>query len=714
MKPARPIGAARGRIGSLRSALVLVLAATILPIPNLETNRAVLADEGMWTFDNLPRKILREKYGFEPSDEWIERLRSSAVRFNNGGSGSFVSADGLIMTNHHVGADALQKLSTPERDIYKVGYLARSRDLELKAPDLELNVLVAIKDVTDQVEAAVSPDMDDAAAAQARRAAQAAIEKDSLEKTGLRSDVVTLYQGGKYALYVYKKYTDVRLVFAPEFDIAFMGGDPDNFEYPRYCLDVCFFRAYENGQPARVPHHLAWSADGSREGDLVLVAGHPGRTSRLFTVAHLEYLRDSAFPFLMDHVHRKEAELNEYAKRGEEQARQSKEELFGIQNTRKARGGGLRGLRDENLMARKREAEKALRDAIDADPARRARYAAAWDRIAEAQREAAKLLEPYSLLERAWAFDSELFGIARTLVRLAEETAKPNGERLREFRDSNLESLKLGLFSEAPVHPEFETFKLEKSLARFREAMGPDHPLVAAVLDGREPAEAAAAIVGGTKLADPAVRRALAEGGPAALDAANDPMIALAKIVDAPAREVRKAREDRVESVETAQYALIAKARFEELGDSVYPDATFTLRLAFGIVDGYEVDGRRIPPYTDFAGLYKHAEAHGNQPPYQVPESWIQARDSGALKLDTPFNFVSTADIIGGNSGSPVVNRDNEIVGLIFDGNIQSLVLDFAYDDKVARAVSVDSRAIVEALRSVHKADELVRELLGK
>ena len=671
------------------------------------------ADEGMWVFNNLPLGTLKARYGFEPPPLWAEHLRSSAVRFNNGGSGSFVSADGLIMTNHHVGADTLSKLGTKDKDYYRDGFFAKTYDEEAKAPDLELNVLVGIEDVTARVTAGVTAGLDDATAEKARRKAMAEIEKESTDKTGLRSDVVTLYQGGQYHLYTYKKYTDVRLVFAPEFDAAFFGGDPDNFEYPRYDLDVCFFRAYENGKPARPPHHLKWSKNGTSDGDLVFVAGHPGRTDRLNTLASLEFQRDVAVPTILDYLHTKEAFLLEYGKRGAEAFRQSKEDLFGIQNSRKARVGGLGGLRDQAFMARKAAGENELRARIASDPKKKETYGAAWERIAEAQKTAAQLIKAFNFLERGFAFDSTLFRIARTLVRLAEEKPKPNSDRLKEYRDSGLQSLELQLFSEAPIYPEYEEAKLAHALAYWKKNM-PDHPLVERVLRGRSPEEAARDFVRNTKLADIAVRKKLAEGGKAAIEHCDDPMIKLALAVDADARAVRKEREDKVEGVEASNYALIARAQFEDKGDSVYPDATFTLRLAFGVVKGYLVDGKSIPPYTTIGGAFQHALEHGNKEPYALPASWHEAKKSAALNLETPLNFVSTADIIGGNSGSPVVNRDNEVVGLIFDGNIQSLVLDYGYDDKLARAVSVDSRGIIEALRSVYHADRLVKELAGE
>lgn len=667
------------------------------------------ADEGMWLFNNPPREPLKTKYGFEPSDAWLEHLQKSAVRFNNGGSGSFVSSQGLVMTNHHVGADALQKLSSPGRDLLTDGFYARQRSDELPCVDLELNVLENIEDVTARVNAAVPQDLAPADAEKARRAVMSTIEKESQDATGLRSDVVTLYQGGLYHLYRYRRYTDVRLVFAPEKAIAFFGGDPDNFEYPRYDLDVCFFRVYENGEPLRVAHHLGWSAAGAQEGELILVAGHPGRTNRLNTVRHLEFLRDESLPFVLNYIRRVEVLLKTYSDRSAENARRAQDELFGFQNSRKARLGQLAGLQDPRVMAGKRAAEETLRKQVAADASLRADHAGAWDEVDRSLEVWREIFVRYSLWEQGYGLNSELFRIARTLVRLAEEQPKPNAERLREFRDSNRESLELELFSDAPLYDDLERLKLADGLALLMETFGAADPLVVETLAGKSPPERAAELIAGSHLQEVAVRRKLAEGGQQALAASDDALIRLARAVDVPTRAVRKRQEEEVEEPQRQAYAKIAAARFATQGTSNYPDATFTLRLAYGVVQGYQDQGRDLPPWTTLGGTFAHAEDHGYRPPFDLPQRWLDRREQ--MPLDTPFNFVSTADIIGGNSGSPVVNRAGEVVGLIFDGNIHSLVLAFAYTEEQARATSVHSSAIREALRTVYDAAALADEL---
>lgn len=668
------------------------------------------ADEGMWLFNNPPLKQLKDHYNFTPTPQWLEHVQKSSVRFNSGGSGSFVSPHGLVMTNHHVGADALQKMSTPQKNYLKDGFYAQSPADEVKCLDLELNVLMSIEDVTDRVNAAVKKDLSPADAAMARRNIIAEIQKESMDKTGLRSDVVTLYQGGAYHLYRFKKYTDVRLVFAPEQQIAFYGGDPDNFEYPRYDLDVCFFRAYENDKPAKIDHYLKWSKAGCKEGELTFVSGHPGRTNRLNTVAELEYLRDRQYPNLLARLARLEVLYNAYAERSDENARRARDDLFSVQNSRKARIGGLQGLMDPAIMARKKSQEKQLRAAVAADPKLKDAVGA-WDKIAKAVERQKEIAKEFNLLEGGQGFNSHLFGIARTLLRGGDERPKPNGERLSEFQETKRESMELQLFSEEPIFDDFEQLRLADSLMYLAEQLGYDNPLVQQVLAGKSPQERATELILGSKLKDVAFRKKLWEGGKAAVDAANDPLIAVAKAIDPEARRLRKIIESEVSEVKQQAYSQIAKAKFAVEGADNYPDATFTLRLAFGSVKGYDENGKHVPALTNFAGLYQRAKEHSNRPPFDLPPRWIERKDK--LDLNTPYNFVSTADIIGGNSGSPVINRDGELVGIIFDGNLQSLVLDFVFTDDVARAVSVHSAGILEALRKVYDADKLANELTG-
>jgi hypothetical protein len=672
---------------------------------------AVFGDEGMWLFNNPPTKHLKDTYHFDIPPGWLEHVQKSSVRFNSGGSGSFVSADGLVMTNHHVGADCLQKMGDKDHNYYRDGFHAKNRTDERKCTDLELNVLMSIEDVTARVNAAVTADMPPDKAFAARRAVMAEIEKESTEKTKLRSDVVTLYQGALYHLYRFKKYTDVRLVFAPEQQIAFYGGDPDNFEYPRYDLDMCFFRVYEDGKPAKIEHYLKWSKQGALKDELVFVSGHPGRTSRLDTVAELEYLRDFGFPYVLQRLNRLEVLLTAFSARSEENARQAKELLFGVQNSRKARIGGLAGLLDPAIMGRKRDMETKLRAKADGDESLKDARGA-WDKVAAAQKVRREHARRYTMLEAGGGFNSQLFVIARTLLRAAEERAKPNSQRLREFRESNLESLELQLFSEEPLYNNYEIVKLADSLTFLAGQLGYKDTLVQQVLADKSPQDRAAALVQGSKLKDVALRKKLYEGGAKALAECHDPMIELARLVDPAARAERKVIETQVEEVDRQAYADIAKVKFALEGTNTYPDATFTLRLSFGIVKGYEQNGKHVPFETTFAGMYEKAKEMDNRPPFDLPKRWQAAKDK--LDLQTPLNFVCTADIIGGNSGSPVINRDAEVVGLIFDGNIQSLVLDFVYTEEQARAVAVHSRGIIEALRKVYYADELADELTGK
>lgn len=695
---------------------VLVAALGLLMTPNV-----IEADEGMWLFSNPPRAQLKA-HGFDPTEKWLEHVRLSSVRFNSGGSGSFVSPDGLVMTNHHVAAGDLDKVSTPEKNYLRDGFLAKSHADEIRCKGLELNVLIGIKDVTPEVEKAVPAGTAGAEAFKLRTAKIAELEKGAADPTkSIRADVVTLYAGGQYHLYTFKKYTDIRIVFAPEKQAAFFGGDPDNFEYPRYDLDVAFFRVYENDKPIKCEHYLKWSAAGSKADELVFVSGHPGRTNRANTLSELGYLRDTGYPYLLQRLNRLEVLLGAWGARSEQNQARAEEELFSIQNSRKARMGGLAGLMDPKLMDRKVKDEERLKAFIAQGATSEIKGAAgAFDAVANAEKTRTSLIKEITVLENEGGFNSASFHIARQLLRASEELAKPNPERLREYADARLPSLKFGLFSDEPIYEDFETLKLADGLQFLAVTLGPNSDVVKGALAGKSPRERAYELVSGTKVRDPKFREkvfadieaAAKEGKPYDLAALKDPMIELARLVDLPSRTVRKRFETEVDEPKRQAYSALAKAKFAMDGDKVYPDATFTLRLAFGTVKGYKEQGKDVPAFTTMDGLYARSKEQGNKGPFELPKRWVERK--GKLDLKTPYNFVCTADIIGGNSGSPVINKDAEVVGLIFDGNIQSLVLDFIFDQETARAVSVDSRAIVEALRKVYDADALANELTGK
>ncbi len=667
------------------------------------------ADEGMWLLSSPPRQLLQSRYGFDATPQWLEHVQKSAVRFSTGGSGSLVSASGLVMTNHHVGSDMLAKLSTTGHDLLVTGFYADSPDKELKCPDLELNILWTIQDVTDRVNAGVKDSMPAAEANTARQKAVAEIAKEAMDKTGMLAEVVTLYQGGKYHLYNYRRYTDVRLVMAPEQDIAFFGGDTDNFEYPRYNLDCCFFRIYEDGKPLKAEHHLAWS-QGSKEGDLSFVIGHPGRTSRLNTVEHLKFLRDVDLPRRLDQLWRSEIRLQTFCGRSTEFDRIGKEDLFGVANSRKALTGQLAGLMDPANMAQKAAEEKKLREFVAADEGRQKKWGDAWDKIAAAEQGRRAWADRYRVLNGG--ISSDLFRKARDIVRLVVELPKPNSERLREFRDSGLESLYNGLYSPAPLYDSLEIFKTEGSLSLMAENLGAEDPTVAMALAGASPRARAEQLVLNCTIKDPAARKKLVEGGKDAVWASKDPMIQLAIQLDPEARQLRKKYEDEVEAVERTNYAKIAQAKFAMQGESTYPDATFTLRMTFGPIKGFTDEGKPIAPYTNIGGLYERYRDRHGMPGFDLPERWVKGE--GKIDPATPFNFICATDIIGGNSGSPVVNVKGEVIGLVFDGNIQSLPGAFLYDGSVNRAVAVDSRAIIAALRNLYGAGALADEITGK
>jgi hypothetical protein len=679
--------------------LCLVLA-TLFALP-------VLADEGMWPFNNVPAKDLQTRYGWAPDQAWLDHVRLASVRFNSGGSGSFVSETGLVLTNHHVGANCIQKISTPEHDYIKRGYFARTAAQEVKCPDLELNVLEGIEDVTAQVNSGVKPGMTAAQMLEAQKAEQARLEKDCNEKTGLRCNTITLYAGGEYDLYKYRKYTDVRLVVAPEFGIAFFGGDPDNFTYPRWDIDFAIFRIYENDKAVKPQHYLKWNSAGPKEDELILVSGNPGSTARLYTLAQLEFDRDFRYSLQIEYLTRRATLLHAFSDKGPENARMANRQLFGIENSLKANLGKQQALQDPKVIAKKAAEEKEFKAKVAADPKLSAN-AGAWDAIAAAHKAYAQRYKRDAVLGRALASAPEMTS-ARTIVRYVAEKEKPNEKRLEEFRESNLRSLEFSLFSPAPIYPALEKVTIADSFKEMVERLGADDAFVKKVLAGKSPEERANELVEGTKLKDVAFRKALVAGGVKAVEESTDPMIVLARQTDPELREIRKWRDDNVESVDKANGALIAKALFAIKGKDRYPDATFTLRLAFGPAKSYVEDGKPVPFQTTWDGMYAHSQEHGGKPPYDLPKSFLDAKSKVDPK--TPVNFVTTADTTGGNSGSPAVNEMGEIIGLLFDGNIQSLGNDVVYTEDVARSVCVHTAAMMETLRQVYDAGAVADEL---
>lgn len=687
---------------SLRSVLLLPAALLLAASPTIH------AEEGMWTFDNPPLKQLAAKYNFKPSQEWLDHLRLASVRLNDGGSGSFVSPNGLLLTNHHVARDQLQKNSTAEHDYLRDGFYAATPDAEMKSPDLEVNVLVAMQDVTARVQSVAKGIANDAQALKARDAEVAAIEKESKDKTGLRSDVVTFYQGGEYWLYQYKAYTDVRLVFAPEQQAAFFGGDPDNFTYPRYDLDMAIFRVYENGKPLHSDHYLKWSAKGAAPGELTFVSGHPGATERQDTVSQLLLERDVRGPAVTEYLRRRIATAQAFAAQGPEQARLVGSTIFSLQNGYKVYVGRGEALADKAILAKKQAEEDDFRAKVAANPEWQKAYGDAWDTIARIEEQVKPEIQS-QLFRRT---DSRLFTNALQIVQYVAEIKKPDGERLPQFHEAGLESLKFQMLSPAPVYPSTEKLFMAAALELGQEKLGKNDAFVQAIVQGAGVDQTVNALVDGTKLADPAFRKSLLDGGEAAVAASTDPMIVAARRVDPIVRESTNRLRESLVSVLTPAGEKLGKARFLVYGKNAYPDATFTLRLSYGTVDGYPYNGTVAPPFTTFYGLYDRAASFSNQPPFDLTPKEAAGRDK--LDLATPLDFVTTGDIIGGNSGSPVVNRNGELVGLIFDGNIESLAGDFVYEGGKNRAVAVHSAGMIEGLRKLYNASALADELEGK
>ncbi len=666
-------------------------------------------EEGMWTFDNPPVKLLKEKYDFTPTQEWLDQVRLASVRFMDGGSGSLVSPQGLVMTNHHVAVGQLQKMSSQEHDYVATGFYAPSKEDEIKCPDLEVNILIAMKNVTDKITAAVKDDMSYREALKAREAAIAEIEKKSKEETGLRSNVISLYHGGEYWLYQYKKYTDVRLVFAPERQIAYYGGDFDNFTYPRYDLDVAFFRIYEDDKPLQSEHYLKWNAEGAKEDELVFVSGNPGSSDRLDTYVQLQYQRDYRYPVILDLITSWIQSLREYSQKGPEQKRIALTQIFGLENAKKAMTGEYQGLLDEKLMKTKKAEEKKLRQKIASDPVLEKKYGDAWTSLE-------KMYDKYKDKIANQVYEqiigSRLAGLATTIVRYVAEIEKPNAERLDGYHDADLERRKFQLFSPAPIYKDYEITNLSWSLKTSLKGLGKDSEFIKETLGEKSPEEVAKYCIENTKLDEVDFRKQLIEGGKEAVEKSDDPLIVLIRGIDPLLRENIEWNKKHLESIATDAAEKIAKARFAVYGKDIYPDATFTLRLSYGSVKGYPYNGTKAPYKTTIYGLYDRAASFNNEADYQIPQRFWDKKDQ--LDLSTPANFVCTCDIIGGNSGSPVINRKAEVVGLIFDGNIESLPGRFLYDLEKNRAVSVHTAYISEALRKLYDTGALCDEFEGK
>jgi hypothetical protein len=674
----------------------------------LTTPSPAPADEGVWTLDHLPVRALQTAYGFTPTPEWVEHVQKASVAFP-GGSAAFVSEDGLVITNHHVARGQIQKLSTPEHDYLRDGFYARTQAEELPCPDLELRVLVTMEDVTARVRAAVDPKAAPKAQAAQLRAVQAKLEKEFSDRTRLQGRFVELYRGGEYWLYGYRRYTDVRLVMAPEGQAAYYGGDWDNFTYPRHDLDIAFVRVYENGKPVKPERWFRWSAQGPLADDLVFVSGHPGTTRRQLTVAQLEYLRDLQHPIRLGQLERRMAALQAFAATGDEPARRARSTILSVANNIKRTRGYLDVLRDPSLIEQKRREEMDLRRRVAANPQVAAETRGAWERIAAAGRELRRRHREH--LYRDLDRTATLVGIATQIVRHASETEKPNELRLPEFRETQLETQRFRMFSPAPVYPDVDAVVLATLLDDARRALGPRDPWVKLALGGREPADVAGELMERTRVGDVGFRRVLVQGGSAAVRASDDPLIAWVRALEPLNRELRDWHEAQVQTVESMEAGRIARARFALDGKAIYPDATGTLRLSYGSVKGYEDGSTRVPWKTTFLGLYDRAEAFDGRRPFDLPPLVAGAR--AKLDLATPLNFVSTCDIIGGNSGSPVLNRNLEFVGIVFDGNIPAFRWDYDYDDVQARCVAVHSAGILEALRRIYGMDRLADELTG-
>lgn len=661
-------------------------------------------EEGMWPYNMIPKQQIQEKYGVTLDEDWIQKAQKASLRMSAGGSASFVSKKGLVMTNHHVGAESLYNLSTADQDFIEKGFYAKSYEEELKCPNLYVDQLISIQDVTQEVNQNIGQGMNTADREKMRKAAIASIKKKAEETTHLQPEVVMLYQGARYHLYLYKRYSDVRLVMAPEKSIASLGGDTDNFEYPRYNLDMCFFRVYENNQPLNTSDYFKWSKSGPKEGEVLFVSGNPGRTERMYTSDHLRYLKDFRIPMVLDFLNEKKGVLESFSKKSKENKRIALKDYSSVMNARKVYMGIRMGFQDLPIIPNKEKYELGLYKSVDSPE-----YAP-WSDLKEVLDKARVLMPSFFVLEGAASNYCKMYVWARDLVRYQAERLKPNEVRLKEYVETELPALELDLLSEEPVYLELEKAYLISSFERLKRTLGENHPSVKIALAGETPAGRAEELIKNTKLMDVKVRQQLYTH-PEEIVSSQDALLVLARMLDDSARSVRSKYEDEIESVVKESYTKIAKIIFDKYGESVYPDATFTLRLSMGKMEGYKVKKEYITPTTTIGGAYLHAKEHHFVEPFALPPSWIAKE--GSIHKDTPFNFVSTNDIIGGNSGSPVINAKSEIVGLIFDGNKYSLIWDQQYDEVQGRAISVHSQGMLEALKSIYQAERLLQEIQG-
>lgn len=678
-----------------------------LALAALFLSASAIADEGMWTIDNFPADRVAEKYDVKVDDPWLRQMQLATVRLENGCTGSFASDGGLVLTNNHCVWSCVRNLSSAERNLSDTGFNARTPADELQCPGQQVSVLVDYTEVTDDIAAAVKG-MNEAAANEARKAELTRLESDCEEASdgNLSCEAVKLYNGGQHFIYAYKRYDDVRLVFAPELDIAAFGGDPDNFNFPRWCLDMSFLRVYEDGKPATTPNFLRWRSAGPDAGEPVFISGHPGSTDRLLTASQLQFQRDVMLPLWLLRYSELRGRMMAWQYTSDEAARTVQQRILNYENSIKVRRNQLKALLNDEMMAMKQREEQQLRAAVAADPDLEAEYGEAWDLVDRSVATYRNFYEEHLFIENTAGLLGELYGYAKTIVRGTAELEKPNGQRIRDYTNAALPGLEQNLFAARPVNKDFEKLQLTFSLEKMREWLGPDSKWVHLILGNEAPDDLAARLIDGTQLDDPVYRRKLWEGGVEAVNASDDPLIRLAAAVEPGSRQLRDRYEDEVEAPQSRGESMIADARFRIYGTDTYPDATFTLRVTYGAVEGWEERGQQVDPFTRTSRLFERATG---QPPFRVPDSWSAAREE--LDPDTPFNFVATTDITGGNSGSPMVAPDGALVGLAFDGNIHSIAGDYWFDPSDNRTVGVNAAIMLEALRKVYGADHLVSEL---